>query len=369
MYVFFHAVNLCKKIFKMLLSSKNILVKVARQKLLPDIFELGDEPNMKTQTPASTADAASPDVGFAGSVLGQQLLRVLADGSTSKRAIADYLLRNQMRVTALGIEELAEACAVSTATISRFARDLGFGNYAAMRGAVAETLQSLLQPVDKLRQTIARRHSVDPAGESLDFAQASIAASRRALDSAVLARIVASLTKARTVYVLGYGLSTHLAGTLAMHLQPFCPHVVEVAASGGNEIAAGHLANAGPQDVLVAISLPRYTLDVVRLTRFARERGPAIVAITDSPAAPLAKLADHVLYAHSVHPVLPSSSSAALALIEALVVALMASNKTNVAKAARMTEAISAYMVGPEPSSSSTKEGGRQRRSKNKNRA
>jgi hypothetical protein len=53
-----------------------------------------------------------------------------------------------------------------------------------------------------------------------------------------------------------------------------------------------------------------------------------------------------VLYAHSAHPVLPSSASAALAVIEALAVSLMTSNKANVAKAARHTEAIAAYLVG-----------------------
>jgi DNA-binding MurR/RpiR family transcriptional regulator len=53
-----------------------------------------------------------------------------------------------------------------------------------------------------------------------------------------------------------------------------------------------------------------------------------------------------VLYAHSAHPVLPSSSSAVLAVIEALAVALMTSNKANVAKAARHTEAIAAYLYG-----------------------
>jgi hypothetical protein len=44
--------------------------------------------------------------------------------------------------------------------------------------------------------------------------------------------------------------------------------------------------------------------------------------------------------------VLPSSSSAALAVIEALAVSLMTSNKANVAKAARHTEAIAAYLYG-----------------------
>jgi DNA-binding MurR/RpiR family transcriptional regulator len=291
--------------------------------------------------------SAAPDIGFAESSLGQSLLRVLAEGSASNRAIADYLLRNQVRVTALGIEELAEACEVSTATISRFARDLGFKNYAAMRGAVAETLQSVLQPVEKLRSTIARRAAAaSPALESLGYAEAAIMATSRALAGAQLDRIGTVLTKARTVYVLGFGLSSFLAGTLAMHLQPFCRHVVEAAASGGTEVAASHLANVGDKDVLVVISLPRYTLDAVSLTRFARAGGATVVSITDSPASPLAELGHHVLYAPSAHPVLPSSSSAALAIIEALAVSLMTSNKANVAKAARHTAAIAAYLYG-----------------------
>ncbi len=294
--------------------------------------------------PASSS--AAPDIGFAESRLGQALLRVLAEGSASNRAIADHLLRNQVRVTALGIGELAEACEVSTATISRFARDLGFKNYAAMRGAVAETLQSVLQPVEKLRSTIARRAgAASPALESLGYAEAAITATSRALAGAQIDRIGNALTKARAVYVLGFGLSSFLAGALAMHLQPFC-HVVDVAASGGTEVAASHLATITGKDVLVVISLPRYTLDAVSLTRFARDSGATIVAITDSPASPLAELGHHVLYAHSTHSVLPSSSSAALAVIEALAVSLMTSNKANVAKAARHTEAIAAYLYG-----------------------
>lgn len=315
--------------------------------------------------PAPAQSTTSPDIGFAESSLGQALLRMLAEGSASNRAIADHLLRNQVRVTALGIEELAEACEVSTATISRFARDLGFKNYAAMKSAVAETLQSVLQPVEKLRSTIARRAAA-PALESLEYAEAAITATSRALTKAELDRVGSALMRARTVYVMGFGLSTFLAGALAMHLQPFCRHVVEVAAAGGTEVAASHLATVTDKDVLVVISLPRYTLAAVSLTRFARDSGATVVSITDSPASPLAELGHHVLYAHSAHPVLPSSSGAALAIIEALAVSLMTSNKANVAKAARHTEAIAAYLVGDHQirsSSTQKKEGARKRQS------
>jgi DNA-binding MurR/RpiR family transcriptional regulator len=301
----------------------------------------------RATTPVTTL--AAPDAAFAQSPLGQALMHVLAGGSASQRQIADYLLRNQMRVTALGIEELADSCQVSTATISRFARDIGQKNYSAMRGAMAETLQSLLQPVDKLRRTIERRtRATSPITESLEYAAANIAATSDALSPPAMQAVVRHLTRAKVVYVMGFGLSANLAGMLVQHLQPFCPHVVEVVGIGGSEVAAGHLVNLTAHDVLVVISLPRYTLDCIGLACFARDRGARIVALTDSPASPLAELADHVLYAQSTHPVLPSSASTALAMIEALAVALMVSNKKNVEKAARLSEVIAAYLYGGE---------------------
>ena len=52
----------------------------------------------------------------------------------------------------------------------------------AMRGAMAETLQSLLQPVDKLRHTIERRaRATSPVTQSLEYAAANIAATSDAL--------------------------------------------------------------------------------------------------------------------------------------------------------------------------------------------
>ena len=301
-----------------------------------------------SRTPVA-AVLSSPDAAFAQSPLGQALMYVLASGSASQRQIADYLLRNQMRVTALGIEELADSCQVSTATISRFALDIGQKNYSAMRSAMAETLQSLLQPVDKLRRTIQRRaRATSPITESLEYAAANIAATSDALSPPAMQVVVRRLTRAKVVYVMGFGLSANLAGMLVQHLQPFCPHVVEVVGIGGSEVAAGHLVNLTAHDVLVVISFPRYTLDCIGLASFARDRGACIVALTDSPASPLAELADHALYAQSTHPVLPSSASTALAMIEALAVALMVSNKKNVEKAARLSEVIAAYLYGGE---------------------
>jgi DNA-binding MurR/RpiR family transcriptional regulator len=297
-------------------------------------------------TPTMVVDIASPEQAFARSRHGQALLQVLASGSASYQSIANYLLRHHVRVTALGIEDLAEACQVSTATISRFARDQGFANYSAMRNDMAETLQTVFQPVEKLRNTIEQKSGdSSPGAASFDYSRANIEAARQELAPGLLDQVVARIVKARTVYVMGFGLSAHLAGMLTLHLQPFCNHVIEVVAYGGTEVAAGHLAHVGDKDVLILISFPRYAHDAIKLGHFARDHQACIVSITDSPASPLAALGDFVLLAPCTHPILPSSNSAAMAVIEALVSSLMTSNKKNVEKAIKLTEALSAYLL------------------------
>ncbi|MES2148669.1 MAG: MurR/RpiR family transcriptional regulator [Pseudomonadota bacterium] len=290
--------------------------------------------------------STTPEIAFARSELGRRLLAIQAEGPASSQGIADFILRNSVRVTALGIIELGNNCKVSAATVSRFARMLGFPNYSSMRSAVAEALQAALDPVDKLRHSIQRNeHASSPGIESLDYARANIDATRQGLAAADVDTAVSRINRARIVYVMGFGLSSHLAAMLALLLQPFCLHVVDVVAFGGNEVAAGRLMNIGEKDVLVAISFPRYAIDAVKLSGYARSRGAYVVTISDSLASPLSKAADLALVATCDHPILPSSATAALALIETLTASLMVANRKNLAKAAELTEAIAPYLL------------------------
>lgn len=101
---------------------------------------------------------------------------------------------------------------------------------------------------------------------------------------------------------------------------------------GGNENAAYRLAAIAGPDVLLAIALPRYSQDTLQLSRLAHERKAAVLAITDSPASPLAR---HVPYAPADPPV--------LALIEGLV----ARNKEAVKLATELTESVMSYLHVP----------------------
>ena len=55
----------------------------------------------------------------------------------------------------------------------------------------------------------------------------------------------------------------------------------------------------GKNDILIGISFPRYLTQTVKAFKFAKENGATVIAITDSPASPLAEDADHLLLARS----------------------------------------------------------------------
>jgi len=276
--------------------------------------------------------------------LGVALTALMATGSAGHRKLAEFILRQPIRVSALSIDDLAKATGVSAPTISRFARELNLGGFAELRTAVAEAMQTLLDPVAKLRLQLAQSGDQPRGTQMLGAIQHQL----QHIDTGLFAwqtKIIAkAIAGARHVHVMGFGLSAHVAALIVLGLQPFCASVSGVVEFGGTEVAAGRLMSIGPEDVLIAITFPRYASDVVRLARYARDRGAKVFALTDSAASPLAPLADIAMLAPAEHPTLSSSMVAAVAIAETLVAAVMLSDPANAERAALLDEAISGYL-------------------------
>lgn len=285
--------------------------------------------------------------GFASSRLGARISALHREGSASQRLLAEFILRNPIRVAAASIDEMARMSGVSAPTISRFARQLGVEGFADMRGAIAGAMQGLMDPVSKLREQLRPGSSARRGGETLDAIRQQIGRIDSGLVEAQAHAVAGRIRTARTVHVMGFGLSSHVAALMVLGLQPFHPSVSGVVEFGGTEVAAGKLMAIDASDVLIAITFPRYAQDVIGLTRYARDRGAHVVALTDSPASPLAPLASELVLAPSSHPVLSSSMAAAVAVAETIITTVMLSDKGNAEKAARLTQAIAAYLHQP----------------------
>ncbi|PYY83126.1 MurR/RpiR family transcriptional regulator [Pseudomonas sp. TKO26] len=290
----------------------------------------------------------SKDTSVYAAPVMRKLSEIVAELPPSLRKVADFILRHPLKAATLTIEEMAQATLTSPAAVNRLAKALDLGGYSGMKAELVTTLQQMVSPVDKLRNELAQR----PGGafglhEQLQSAGSNLATAATSNHADSFDAFITCLTSARKVYILGFGNSVYLAGLAAATLMPFCADATAISMEGGNENAAYRLAAITDQDVLLAISLPRYSQDTLQLARFASERGATVLAITDSPASPLTAIAEHTLFAPCDHPVLTSSNIAVLALIEGLVAGVMARNEKAVKLATELTESVMSYLHIP----------------------
>ena len=125
---------------------------------------------------------------------------------------------------------------------------------------------------------------------------------------------------ARRIYVTGLRTASSLAGFLAFCLNWVLGNAQPLVSS--TEDWLEQMASLGPEDLVIAVSFPRYTRRTVEIAEFAASRQAMILAITDSVMSPLARHATVVLCARSTIDSYVDSFTAPLSLINALLTAV-----------------------------------------------
>ena len=96
-------------------------------------------------------------------------------------------------------------------------------------------------------------------------------------------------------------------------------NVTLVQTTSGSEIFE-QLLRVSEDDVVIAISFPRYSKRIISAVEFAHMQGAYVVALTDSPLSPIAAGASAALYAKSDMASFVDSLVAPLSIINALIV-------------------------------------------------
>lgn len=277
----------------------------------------------------------------------QELLRASVDGSPAVARVGRWMAAHPVLAVTLSAEEVANACGGSLAAVNRFAKHAGYEGFADLRLHLGRQLQQALEPVNKLRAAHGPEAATAGAvGEqAFGHTQRNLQAAAQACDPGLLDQLAQRICRARRVLFMGFGSSHHVAAFGADVLQPYLPQVVEVTSAGGSEQAVRRMTGLTEQDVLIAISLPRYSREAVALTAHARQRGALTIAITDEATSPLAREADYTLLAPASHPLLPSSPMAAMAMVEALATQVIRATPQAVRSLVELSESVLPYLT------------------------
>lgn len=242
-----------------------------------------------------------------------------ADLTAAERKLSAILLDASLVTGLQSITRLAESAQVSSPTIIRLARKLGFDGFPDLQDAIREEVSARMkQPLAKLdaaNRADARDHIVSR------FAQSVSDNINRTLDRLDLGEFdqVASLLSdpKRHLYLLGGRITRSNAHYFFNHLQIIRPrvHLLESSPS----VWPQSLLDMSTQSTLIVFDIRRYEKELEKLARLAADQGANIVLFTDTWGSPIEKHAAHCFRSMVEAPSSWDSTLAINFLIEALV--------------------------------------------------
>ena len=239
--------------------------------------------------------------------------------SKGQRLIADYIMKNYDKATFMTASKLGKTVGVSESTVVRFANMLEYEGYPDQQKALQELVRNKLTTVQRLEMTT----DLDKTTVLKNVLKAdmnNIRSTINSVDDVVFEQVVNKILAAKNIYILGLRSTAPKAEFMGYHLNLILSNV-RVVTSGINDVLE-QLIHISKDDLLIAISFPRYASRAVDAIGFSKNRGASTVTITDSHVSPLATYADYCLLAKSDMASFVDSLVAPLSLINALVVAV-----------------------------------------------
>lgn len=267
--------------------------------------------------------------------MGKNILHNIESGldsfSKGQKRIALYILENYDKAAFMTASKLGQLAEVSESTVVRFASELGYDGYPSMQRALQEMIRSRLTSTQRIRAAgdlLERQDLLSAVIQSdIDKLRQMIGGA----DQREFERVVDQLLDCRHIYILGVRSSSFVAGYLNFYMHLLTENVTLVQSNAAGEIFE-QLLRIGPEDVMLAISFPRYSKVTLNTVKFAQDRGATIVAITDNQLSPLYQMSDEALLAPCEMISFVDSMVAPLSLVNALLIAIGRRLGTDVTK-------------------------------------
>lgn len=252
---------------------------------------------------------------------------VTRSGTLSKRLaqVAQFFLNHPEEVAVSTLVRLADLAGVPPATITRFAKELGFQGFSDLQLVFRERLLGPRLPyAERLASPGISDPDLDQPGNVFgSFVQAAVQSLLRieeALDRAQLNAFVEIMAATEVVHVAAargaFGLGAYTVYGLAS-IGRRAQLIDNLGAMRAMQVAA-----MGPGDTLLAMTFDDYTPETVEIAKLAAERGNPVLAITDNALSPVAGLATHVLYVNEARLGHFRSQVPAMVVAQAMIVGL-----------------------------------------------
>ncbi len=208
----------------------------------------------------------------------------------SERKIGTYIMQHPSAVVDMTVGELAQACKVSDASVSRFCKKIGMKGFHHLKITLAKEISEKGNDEEKISNHI----SVNDIKQSLKNILANkvteITQTVSMMDTEQLHEILNKLHTAKTVQFFAVGNTIPVAIDGAFKLNQ-----IGIPAVSGTiwETQIGYTYNMTADDVVIAISNSGESTAVLRALEAAKSAGATTISITNSEKSSAAQLSDY----------------------------------------------------------------------------
>ena len=241
--------------------------------------------------------------------------------SKGQKLISNYILENYDKAAYMTAAKLGKIVQVSESTVVRFAIELGFDGYPEFQHALQEIVRTHLTSFQRMEVTNSLIGDGDILSKVLMGDAEKIKHTLDGIDRDSFDAAIDHIVSAKDIYILGVRASSSLAGFLSHGLRMIFDNVKFVQTTSGSEMFE-QIMSIKENDVMIAISFPRYSARIIKAVNFAKSKGADVIAITDSATSPIAPQADQLLIAKSDMASFVDSLVAPLSIINAIIVAV-----------------------------------------------
>lgn len=251
--------------------------------------------------------------------------------SKGQKLIAGFILQSYDKAAFMTASKLGKTVGVSESTVVRFAVELDFDGYPSMQKTLQEIVRNKLTSVQRIEAANDRIGNQDVVSTVLQADIDTLRRTSETLDRREMDASVDAILAARHIYIVGVRSSAAIASFLNFYFRNIFDNVSLVPSTATSEMFE-QLLRVGREDVVIGISLPRYSSRTIKAMQYARDCGATTISITDKPDAPAGKIADHVLVAKSDMVSIVDSLVAPMSVVNALIVAVSRKREEEVSK-------------------------------------
>jgi len=250
----------------------------------------------------------------------ERLAEELPELTPEARKAATYVLENPRDVGVSTVREIAKAAKVKPNTVVRMARQVGFEGYEDFRDPFREAIRKGAADFpDRARWLQDIRKTGDLGGLYADMVQETLRNVEDTFASVSLDQLEAAASaiwNSRNVFVLGVGIHNSNARNFTYLASTGMVQIHAIPRPGSTPV--DDLAWADERDVLIAITCKPFRTEVVEAVSIAKEQGMTVVGLSDTPASPILREADHAFQVSVDTPQFFPSSVSIIALLETL---------------------------------------------------